>query len=101
MTLGELMIALGPAFPSASKVIAAPEATISNTSSAELTSAATYGASPPRESTASQKSRAGPAEAGRAATGSPRSTRARLAIARTIGGMSDRLDLPAGRSRHG
>ena len=58
------------AFPSASKVIAAPEATISNTSSAELTSAATCGASPPRESTASQKSRADPAEAGRAATGS-------------------------------
>src|ERR1017187_7922074 len=58
------------ALPSASSVIAAPDDTISNFSSAELTSAATRGGWPARASTASQKSRCEPAEAGSAATGS-------------------------------
>jgi hypothetical protein len=58
------------ALPSASRVIAAPDDTISSFSSAALTSAATRGSRPVRASMASQKSRCMPAEAGSAATGS-------------------------------
>ena len=54
------------ALPSASRVIAAPDDTISNFSSVELTSAATRGGWPARASTASQKSRCEPAEVGSA-----------------------------------
>src|SRR5215471_7656523 len=58
------------ALPSESRTTAAPEATSSKASSAVLTSAATRGGLPALSSTASQKSRSGPAEAGSAANGS-------------------------------
>ena len=82
------------ALPSASSVIAAPDETISNFSSVELTSAATCGGWPARASTASQKSRCEPAEAGSAATGSLTISvpQARCLVAPSVG---TQLHLPA------
>jgi hypothetical protein len=57
------------AWPSASKVTAVLAATSSKTSSAAVTSAATRGGLPALWVLASQKSRSGPAETGRASRG--------------------------------